>query len=76
MEIIVNSPEEAELRKQLETRTDADAKRMLRFLSLPDLSRTEGSPLKEAVDRATKVKSLEGFDMYQSPRNCADKYTF
>jgi phenylalanyl-tRNA synthetase alpha chain len=67
MEIIVNSPEEAELRKQLETRTDADAKRMLRFLSLPDLSRTEGSPLKEAVDRATKVKSLEGFDCIKVP---------
>jgi len=34
---------------------------------MPDLSRTPGSPLKEIVDRASKVKSLEGFDIIEIP---------
>jgi phenylalanyl-tRNA synthetase alpha chain len=67
MQINVDLSEEQALKKKLEARTDADAKRMLRFLSMPDLSRTEGSPLKEVVDKATKVKSLEGFDVIKVP---------
>src|SRR3989344_9571814 len=65
--IKIDSPEEAELRQELEKRGDAEAKRMLRFLNMPDLSRTEGSPIKEIVERASKVKSLEGFDVIQVP---------
>jgi len=34
---------------------------------MPDLSRTVGSPLKEIVDRASKVKSLVGFDVIEIP---------
>jgi phenylalanyl-tRNA synthetase alpha chain len=67
MQIVIDSPEEKSLREQLVTRTDADANRMRRFLNMPDLSRTEGSPLKEVVDRAIKVKSLEGFDVIKVP---------
>ncbi|MBX4191657.1 MAG: hypothetical protein KW804_02570 [Candidatus Doudnabacteria bacterium] len=67
MQIVIDSPEEKELREQLEKRTDADALRMKRFLDMPDLSRTEGSPLKEIVDRALSVKSLEGFDVIKVP---------
>jgi len=67
MNIEITSPEEATLKKQLEQRTDAESQRMLRFLNLPDLSRTPGSPLKEIVDRASKVKSLEGFDVIKVP---------
>src|SRR5688572_29154337 len=65
--IIIDSSEEKKLIQELEKRTDAEAKRMLRFLNMPDLSRTSGSPLKEIVDRAKKVKSLEGFDDIQIP---------
>ena len=36
-------------------------------MALPDLSRTEGSPLKEVVDRTLKVKSLESFDVVEIP---------
>ncbi|HYE22232.1 MAG TPA: hypothetical protein VD998_01435 [Verrucomicrobiae bacterium] len=67
MEIFIDLSEEQALRKQLENRTDADAKRMLRFLNMPDLSRTQGSPLKEIVDQASKVKSLAGFDVIKIP---------
>lgn len=66
-EIIIKSPEEERLRAELEKRTDAEASRMKRFLNMPDLSRTDGSPLKEIVDRAKKVKSLEGFDVIKIP---------
>lgn len=65
--IEIVSPEEQELRKGLEKREDAEAGRLLRFLNLPDLSRQEGSPLKEIVDRTLQVKSLEGFDVIKIP---------
>ncbi len=67
MNITINPEEESKLKQELEKRTDADAKRMLRFLNLPDLSRTEGSPLKEVVDRASQVPSLKGFDVIRVP---------
>ncbi len=65
--IKINSEEEKEIKQKLETRQDAEGLRLKRFLSMPDLSRTPGSPLKEIVDRASKVKSLEGFDIIEIP---------
>lgn len=53
--------------EQLKKRTDPEAKRLLRFLDMPDLSRLEDSPLKEIVDRAGKVKGLSGFDVIKVP---------
>src|SRR3989344_887264 len=65
--IVVQSEEEVRIKKQLENKTDADSLRIKRFLNMPDLSRTQGSPLKEIVTRASKVKSLEGFDKIKVP---------
>ena len=65
--IEINSPEEIELKRSLEKRIDPEAKRMVRFLNMPDLSRTEGSPLKEIITKVKKVKSLEGFDDIKVP---------
>ncbi len=59
--------EEAKLLKHLDSRTDFEASRIKRYLSMKDLSRTEGSPLKEVVGRASKVKSLAGFDIIEVP---------
>ena len=67
MYIKIDSPEEKALIQGLEGRTDSEAERIKRFLSLPDLSRTEGSPLKEIVERTLKVPSLEGFDVIEIP---------
>jgi phenylalanyl-tRNA synthetase alpha chain len=67
MEIIIKSPEEAKLRQELAKRPDAEARRIERFLAMPDLSRTEKSPLKEIISRASKVKSLESFDVIKIP---------
>lgn len=66
-EYIIPRDEEKEILKVLENRNDASAQRIKRYLSMPDLSRTEGSPLKEIVARASKVKSLEGFDVINIP---------
>lgn len=46
----------------LAARTDADAERMKRYLAMPDLSRTPGSPLYEIVEKARQVPVMRGFD--------------
>ena len=69
MRITIKLPEEKEgtLRAQLAERNDAEAERIRKLLAMPDLSRTEGSPLKEVVDRTLKVPSLKGFDTIEIP---------
>jgi phenylalanyl-tRNA synthetase alpha chain len=66
-EIIIDPKEEKALRAELDKRTDPEAGRMRRFLDMPDLSRTPGSPLKEIVDRTLEVKDLDGFDVINIP---------
>lgn len=66
-EYIIPTDEEKKLLASLETRSDSDALRIKRYLAMPDLARTEGSPLKEIVERARKVKSLTGFDVIKIP---------
>jgi phenylalanyl-tRNA synthetase alpha chain len=65
--ILISTEEENRLKQELEKRTDFEAKRIRRYLSMPDLSRTEDSPLKEVVKKASAVKSLAGFDVIQIP---------
>src|SRR3989338_548232 len=65
--IEIDSREEKKAIDALKKRSDPDAQRILRFLAMSDLSRTEESPLKEIVDRASKVKSLAGFDVIKIP---------
>jgi len=67
MEINIRSEEEENLKKELEKKQDAESQRLLRFLKMPDLSRTPESPLKEVVDRTISVKGLEGFDIIDVP---------
>lgn len=42
--IIVNSEEEQKIKKQLEDRHDPESERLKRFIAMPDLARTSGSP--------------------------------
>src|SRR3989344_3949238 len=65
--INVDATEEERLKEQLEKRADFEAQRIRRYLSMPDLSRTEGSPIQEIVKRASQVKSLQDFDVIQVP---------
>lgn len=66
-EYIIPTDEEKKLLASLETRNDSEALRIKRYLAMPDLARTEGSPLKEIVERARKVESLKGFDVIKIP---------
>ncbi len=67
MRIDLETKEESELRENLEKRTDTEARRLRNFLNMPDLSRLEGNPLKEIIDKTLKVKSLKGFDVIKIP---------
>jgi phenylalanyl-tRNA synthetase alpha chain len=74
--IKIDTSEQEKLLKELDKRTDFEASRIKRYLSMPDLSRTEESPLKEIVDRASKVKSLAGFDCVEIPEIIPAKILF
>src|SRR3989344_209260 len=65
--IEIKSPEEEKLKKELENRTDAEAKRMFRFLNMPDLSRDTQSPLYELVNRILKISRFANFDQIKVP---------
>ena len=67
MTITINSPESEALWKQLGTRTDAEGMRMKRFLDMPDLARTPGSPLAEIVERTLQVKGIKDLDVIEIP---------
>jgi phenylalanyl-tRNA synthetase alpha chain len=67
MLIKIDSPEEARLKAALEARDDAEATRIKRYLSMPDLSRTPGSPLYEIVERLKAAPAFRGFDIVEIP---------
>jgi phenylalanyl-tRNA synthetase alpha chain len=58
----ISLEEQERLLKALEARTDAEALRIKRYLAMPDLSRTPGSPLYEVVETARNIPVLKNFD--------------
>lgn len=67
MDIRIARAEEKRLRAELEQRTDVDAERMKRYLAMPDLSRTSGSPLREIVERVKALPIFKDFDDIEIP---------
>lgn len=65
--IEIESSQEAKIRKSLERRSDPEAKRLLRFLSMPDLSRDPASPLNELTCRILSIERFSGFDVIKVP---------
>ncbi|MDO8493012.1 MAG: hypothetical protein Q7S19_00490 [bacterium] len=65
--IVVDNSEDTRLRIELGKRADPEARRIERFLSLPDLSRTAGSPIHEVVERVTALPDFKGFDFIEVP---------
>ncbi len=63
----VNYPKENELRKDLESRDDVEALRIKRYLGMPDLSRTPGSPIAEIVERVTSLPEFKDLDIIEVP---------
>ncbi len=60
MNIVIESAEEKKLRQELNNRHDAEGERIKRYLDMADLSRTEGSPLQDMVQR---IKAIPDFAM-------------
>lgn len=67
MDITIPLDDEKRLRAHLAARTDAEARRMERYLAMPDLSRTPGSPLYEITERVKKADAFKGFDIITIP---------
>lgn len=74
--IIVSNEEEGRLIEELRKRDDTDAKRMLRYLEMPDLSRTEGNPVKEVVGRIVSMEDFKNFDTIKVPEIMSTKIIF
>ncbi len=75
-EIIITDPKEEALRAELASRTDAEAARMRRFLAMPDLSRTPGSPIKELADRILNTPDFKDFYNLKVPEIVPVKEAF
>lgn len=67
MNFEIKSKEESDLIKILKKRGNSEAKRLLRFLSVPDLSREETSPLSELVRRIRGIGRFSDFDDIKIP---------
>ncbi len=66
-DIKIKSEEEENLKRQLESRHDVESERMKRYLAMPDLSRTPGSPINEVVQRVLALPEFKGFDIIEVP---------
>lgn len=65
--IMIKSDDEPRLRAELEKRTDSESARIKRYLAMPDLSRTEGSPIKNLVDKIISIPDFKDFDVVEVP---------
>ena len=64
------------LKEELEKKTDIQNQRLQRLLALPDLSRTDGSPIKFIVDAVLTIPALTHFDVLQFPEIVSVKDNF
>ncbi len=76
MDINISRAEEDRLVSELEKRTDVEAARIKRYLAMPDLSRTPGSPINELVKRIASIEDFKTFDLIQVPEIMSTKIAF
>lgn len=67
MNIVIESKDDRRLKKELLGMHDPESERIKRYLNLPDLSRTPGSPLYELVSRIYQILEYKDFDHIQVP---------
>lgn len=65
--IKIEPGEEARIIVSLKEKDDPESRRMVRFLNMPDLSRTPGSPLHEMVRRILAIRDFKDFYIIQIP---------
>lgn len=63
----VPTEEQDRLLKGLEEKNDTETLRIKRYLSMADLSRTDGSPLREIVKKVTNLPAIKDFDDIEIP---------
>jgi len=74
--INISLDEETRLKKVLDERKDFEALRIKRYLSMPDLSRTEGSPIAEIVKRILSSDYFKDLDIIKTPEIVPTDITF
>jgi phenylalanyl-tRNA synthetase alpha chain len=67
MHIRVENTESLKLRTELNNKQDPESRRIKRFLDMPDLSRENGSPVNELVQRIINLKRFAGFEIMEVP---------
>lgn len=72
----VSLTEQERLIEQLNQRDDSEAERIKRYLSLPDLTREEGSPVKSITDRVVNLATLKSFDVIETPEFISSELVF
>ena len=76
MNIVIHSKVEKQLRDKLKNRQDVESQRIRRYLSMPDLSRTPGSPIYELVNRIIKLPDFSNFDVLDVPEIVSSEVSF
>ncbi|MEK7525529.1 MAG: hypothetical protein AAB561_00725 [Patescibacteria group bacterium] len=64
---IKNTQDELGIVHQLQEKNDPDSLRLKRFLAMPDLSRTPGSPINELIQRILALPEVQSFDDVEVP---------
>lgn len=64
---VIPRDEEKALLAEFDKRNDIEAQRIKKYLAMPDLSRTKGSPLNEIMKRVTTLHVLKDFDHIDIP---------
>jgi phenylalanyl-tRNA synthetase alpha chain len=64
---VIPRDEEKAYLAEFNKRNDIEAQRIKKYLAMPDLSRTEGSPLNEIMKRVTSLPVLKDFDHIDIP---------
>lgn len=65
--IVIPLDEENSIKADLAKREDAESGRELRFLNMPDLSRTKDSPIYELAERIVGLPDFKNFDVIKTP---------
>ncbi len=74
--IVATDPVAQELQKELKAKSDVKSERLKRLLTLPDLSRTDGSPIKFIVEKILAMPMFSDFDVMQFPEIVSVKNNF
>lgn len=76
MTITAKNSDEARLQAHLAARSDSEARRIERYLAMPDLSRTPGNPIAELAERLASLPEFKNFDIVETPEIVPTAITF